>query len=132
MRANGVTNFPDPTAGPGGEGFNGIFTSVVGGPLTVDGITFSGPVAQAAEKACKVYLPPGGPPPALSAAQKQRILAFARCMRANGVPNFPDPTFGVGGPQPGGGQQAIDPSSPAVQQAASVCGKSGPHIRIEG
>jgi hypothetical protein len=44
-------------------------------------------------------------------------LAFARCMRANGVPNFPDPT-------PGGGfafQAAV--SSPALKGAQAKCQK---------
>jgi hypothetical protein len=42
-------------------------------------------------------------------------LAFARCIRSHGVPNFPDPS-------PGGGLlfalgAGINPSSPAVQAA---------------
>jgi hypothetical protein len=45
-------------------------------------------------------------------------LAFAECMRSNGVPNFPDPSpgggFVVGGP-------AINPSSPAVSAAKEKC-----------
>jgi hypothetical protein len=46
-------------------------------------------------------------------------LKFARCMRADGVPGFPDPSAG-GGFQfsPGSG---IDPSSRAVQAAQAKC-----------
>jgi hypothetical protein len=48
-------------------------------------------------------------------------LAFARCMRANGVPNFPDPT-------PGGGIRfqagaGLNPDAPAVEAARTKCQK---------
>lgn len=48
-------------------------------------------------------------------------LAFARCMRANGVPNFPDP-------KPGGGfdlsaAAGLDPATPAFRAAQSKCQK---------
>lgn len=123
MRANGVSHFPDPTTGPGGEGFNGLF--VTGdGSLTVDGISFAGPALKQAEGACKVYLPPGGPAPAVPESEKLQALAFARCLRAHGVPNFPDPSFSSGGgptPQNAG----INPSSPAVQVASEACGARG-------
>ncbi len=46
-------------------------------------------------------------------------LAFANCMRANGVPNFPDPNPG-GGFQLGSG---VVPSSPAFRSAQSKCAK---------
>ncbi|MGH3191316.1 MAG: hypothetical protein ACRDPY_20580 [Streptosporangiaceae bacterium] len=41
-------------------------------------------------------------------------LAFARCMRAHGVPNFPDPNGQAGQLGPASG---IDPSSPRFQAA---------------
>jgi hypothetical protein len=67
----------------------------------------------------------------MSASQRQAALRFAECMRANGVPNFPDPTetapngtarvlvlqgmvFALG--------SGIDPKSPAFRQAAPKCG----------
>lgn len=129
MRANGVPNFPDPTAGPGGEGFNGIGVPVGGKSLTVDGITFSGPALQTAEKACKAYLPPGnGPPPPISPAQKAKALAFARCIREHGVPGFPDPVFSgdrrVEIPSP----SDVNPNSPAFEQAMTACGGAGRSI----
>lgn len=54
-----------------------------------------------------------------SAAGGSGPLAFAECMRANGVPTFPDPNPG-GGFQLGGG---IDPSSPAFKAAEARCQK---------
>jgi hypothetical protein len=41
-------------------------------------------------------------------------LAFARCMRAHGVPKFPDPDGKGGQPGPGSG---VDPASQAFQAA---------------
>jgi hypothetical protein len=53
----------------------------------------------------------GGPNPA--------FLPFAKCMRANGVPNMPD----RGQITPGSG---INPSSPAFQRASQACRKQLP------
>jgi hypothetical protein len=126
MRAHGLPNFPDPTAGPGGEGFNGLFVSI-DGSMTVDGVSFSGPALKSAEKACKAFLPGGGgPPPAIPESRKLAAIAHARCMRAHGVPKFPDPTFPAGGGieiQIGPG---VDPQSPAFKQARVACGGMGP------
>jgi hypothetical protein len=62
-------------------------------------------------------------------------LKLAQCMRANGVPDFPDPTETA----PGGAARAlvlqgmafaigpgISPKSPAFRQAASRCGVRTP------
>lgn len=120
MRDNGLSNFPDPTAGPGGEGFNGI-TVTNTDALTVDGINFAGPALKTAEKACSEYLPLGGPAPQLSAAETARLLAFARCMRTHGVSNFPDPS--AGSPtKAAGGPNGLDLQAPAFRQAVTACG----------
>jgi hypothetical protein len=58
---------------------------------------------------------------------QQDALKYARCMRANGVPDFPDPNAGGGFLFRAGG--GVDPSSPAFQAARAKCGKllpSGP------
>ena len=75
MRANGVPSFPDP--GPGG--------------YQRSGINLQSPAAQSAMNACDKYLPPSGNPPPVPASVRHQELALANCMRANGVPNFPDP-----------------------------------------
>jgi hypothetical protein len=126
MRAAGLTNFPDPTQGPGGLGFNGIDLTP-GGELVVDGITFGGPALAKAQKRCAQYLPPKGPPPKPTAAEQAQAVKLAQCMRHNGVPNFPDPTFGVGQQKP----LPPDFNTPAFQHAVSVCGKGGA-LRIRG
>lgn len=128
MRANGVSSFPDPTQGSGGVGFNGLVVTAGATTMVVDGITFSGPALQRAQKACKAYLPPGGPPPALPASEKAAALANARCMREHGITNFPDPNFSAGAPgiHLGAG---LNPQSPAFEQAAKACGL-GAGIRV--
>jgi hypothetical protein len=123
MRDNGLSHFPDPSRGPNGGGIGfpeGLFVTNAG--LTVDGISFSGPALKKASQVCKTYLPPGGPPPTISAAQKRVMLRVAECMRANGAPNFPDPGAAPGGrgeakqvPLPGS-------NSPAFNHAVKVCG----------
>lgn len=70
---------------------------------------------------------PGGSTSATSAARSRAsapdagvsALAFARCMRANGVPNFPDPNPGGGFSFPAGA--GVDPYAPAVKAAQTKC-----------
>jgi hypothetical protein len=130
MRANGVSGFPDPTAGSGGEGFNGLGESNTG-TIIVDGQKFSGPVVQAAEKTCKEYLPGGaGPPPPISASRRAQLVIFAQCMRKHGIP-LPDPTFGTGGRVGINLGSGDSPGSPAFDAAAKACGGgSGANIAI--
>lgn len=76
MREQGITWFPDP----------------VGGRLTVSMPKGADPKKmQAAQEACKKYMPNGGTPPKTSAEQLEQERKLAKCMRENGVPNFPDP-----------------------------------------
>jgi len=53
-----------------------------------------------------------------------KALALANCMRAHGVPNFPDPTDGGGGVNLAG--TGINPQSPAFKSARQVCAKLAP------
>jgi hypothetical protein len=122
MRAHGLANFPDPTATAGGEGFPGGVARSITGTLVVNGITFSGPVAAAAEKACARFFTPSGPPPQPTSRERQAMLALARCMRTHGVPSFPDPTFSRAGPKATGPPAAVDPNSPAFKHAVAACG----------
>ncbi len=87
------------------------------------GMAFSGPAVVHAEKACKEYMPPSGPPPRISATQKAAMLASARCMRKHGVPSFPDPNFS--GNQINIGEGGVNPDSPAFKRAAAACGGLG-------
>ena len=123
MRAHGVSNFPDPTTGPGGgEGF-AISSALGSSTVTVDGTSFAGPVFTSAEKTCKLFGGGTAPPP-VSEKQKEQLVAFARCMRDHGFPDWADPTFPPGGGvQPGGPPGGADRNSPRVMHAAQTCNR---------
>ena len=130
MRANGVPSFPD--LGGGGH----VQVTAAGGSaaVTVNGVTVSGPAFARAMRTCKSdLLGPRATPPPPSAAQRARILALAKCMRANGVPNFPDPTFASGFVKvhASGNGSGIDPSSPSFQHASQVCGGALKSARVQ-
>ena len=61
----------------------------------------------------------GGIPAGASPSARQGLARFAACIRAHGVPGFPDPNaqgmFDVGG------NSGIDPSSPQFQAAEKKC-----------
>jgi hypothetical protein len=110
MRAHGVPNFPDPSAG--------------GGSQFPSGISPSSPAFKSAQQMCAKYAPGTAANHQLSAAQDQRLLALSRCMRTHGESNFPDPTPS----NLAASKQAIfrlDPSSPGFQKAAAMCGAPG-------
>jgi hypothetical protein len=83
MRANGVSNFPDPDAS---------------GNLTIDQVAngskldTSSPAWQQAISVCKSFEPSGFTGSKRSARQQSAARQFAQCIRQNGVPDFPDPT----------------------------------------
>jgi|HubBroStandDraft_6_1064221.scaffolds.fasta_scaffold40415_4 hypothetical protein len=62
------------------------------------------------------------PSPEGNASVEQQMLAFAECMRSDGVPSFPDPNAG-GGFRIGAGP---DPSSPTFKAAQAKCQKLMP------
>jgi hypothetical protein len=127
MRSHGVPGFPDP-------GSNGRFS-------LGSSIDPSSPQFEAAQKACQSLLPTGGSSFATQAAsgtispEKQaQLLRFARCMRAHGVPNFPDPTSQGIALSP-----SVDPKSPQFQAATQACrelapalGQGGAHTSAAG
>jgi hypothetical protein len=131
IRKHGVPDFPDPTFGAGGAQVN------LHAPLGM----LTSPAFERAQKECaKLGLELAGyaaQSEKPSAADLARWLAVARCMRAHGVPNFPDPAktmppnpatyparytavFNINGvlfaiPK------SIDPQAPAVKRAAAAC-----------
>jgi len=111
MRAHGITAFPDPNA----EGE----IALDGGPGT--GINPKSPQFKAASNACKPLMPPR----VISQAQQAKIkagnLRYARCMRAHGISDFPDPNSQGQlqiKAQPGGD---LDPNNPRYQAANKAC-----------
>jgi hypothetical protein len=82
MRSNGVSQFPDP-------GASGKFTiDAVANGSSLDTST---PAFAQAISACKALEPAGFTGTKRSSAQQSAALAFAQCIRANGVKDFPDP-----------------------------------------
>ena len=120
MRAHGVPNFPDPL--PSGGFARG----------TIDKHS---PAFQNAQKACVHLLKAGAAQPGPTAAQRTAGVTYARCMRAHGVPNFPDPVTSSPAPNTNAIVQGglifplgstIDPNSPAFKHADAACGQRGP------
>jgi len=110
MRAHGVPGFPDPDS-------NGHFN--------VDPQSASSQET-AADHVCHHLLNGGRQAPAGAQQQQLRqVLRYAQCMRAHGVPNFPDPQTSNGGI----GQHAgigldlgsINVHSPQFQSADHAC-----------
>src|ERR1700761_514827 len=92
MSSHGLSQFPDPGAPAAG----GSQVSILGSQLPPR-INVKAPSFQAALKTCMARFLAAHPRPPVSAAQKAALLRHARCMRAHGVPNFPDPRFPAGG-----------------------------------
>lgn len=65
----------------------------------------------------------GGVQVGIAVGSRKNALKFSRCMRANGVPNFPDPSGN--GIQFGSGN-GIDPRAPGVRAALQKCRKDLP------
>jgi hypothetical protein len=82
MRTNGVSAFPDPDAS---------------GELTIDAVAngssldTSTPAFEQAMSACKDLEPPGFTGGEVTPSMRTARLAFAQCVRDNGVKDFPDP-----------------------------------------
>lgn len=125
MRANGVRGFPDP--GP-----DGGFQFQAGSDTSP-----SSPAFEKARAKCQSLMPGLAPGTVThpSAQWLARMIEAAQCMRAHGVPSFPDPTTTIP-PMPTGGNglisdidgavfefpTSIDEQSPAFIHAARVCG----------
>jgi hypothetical protein len=105
MRSHGVPDFPDPKVTSEGE--------IISIPDDMPGV-------RSALRSCESLLPDGGVSSLAQQVQEQaELLEFAVCMRANGVPNFPDPT--VSGSRVTLRLDGIDRSSPRFAAAKRAC-----------
>jgi hypothetical protein len=108
IRSHGVPGFPDPDSK---------------GNFIIKGPELGGSAGQfrSADKACRHLLPNGGQ---MTAAQQQQALRqalkFSACMRAHGVPSFPDPTAEKGGISLSLGS-GLSPNSPQFRAAQQAC-----------
>jgi hypothetical protein len=117
MRQHGLPNFPDPVV-------------ATDGPAAGQGIlaksalkSYPDAVAQQAISACsaaldKANIATGPNSTNISQQELQARLALARCIRAHGVPNFPDPnpTTGDVTAPPG-----LNKNSPSILAAIQAC-----------
>jgi hypothetical protein len=111
MRDNGVPSFPDPVAKPDGSfGFER--------PDGVEPSALDDALESCQSEARAAGFDPGSL--AQDPEAQDTLLEFSRCMRANGVPDFPDPN-----PNGNGSLRsvfgAVDLESPQVQQAVESC-----------
>jgi hypothetical protein len=112
MRSHGITNFPDPNS-------NGVISGAIS-----DGVNPNSPQFQAAQKACQKYAGEGTPSPQQQAQAAANGLKYAQCMRAHGVPDFPDPNSNGGIAITGNGGSTnsdLNPNSAQFQAAQKVC-----------
>jgi hypothetical protein len=119
MRSHGVPDFPDPDS-------NGSFS-------LPDSVSSQ---ERAANQVCNHLLNAG---PQLNAAQTQHALGqlvkYAQCMRAHGVPGFPDPQTTPGGiGVPGGftfdtAGRNLRQRSPQYQAASEACQSLATHAK---
>jgi hypothetical protein len=109
MRDNGVPKFPDPDVN-GGLG------------VDLEKLGVSKEKVDAASDKCKQYLPNGGEPQKLDPEKLELVRQHSKCMRENGVPNFPDPDDN-GGISLDPTKLGMDPVGPQVKAAEKACEK---------
>jgi hypothetical protein len=68
----------------------------------------------------------GGTPPASSS--EATALKFAQCMRANGVPTYPDPTTGNSQAIHASSGSDLNPANPTFQAASTLCTKKTGYV----
>jgi hypothetical protein len=116
QRSHGVSNWPDPNS-------SGVFDK---SKVTLQQLGISSSRLQAALAACRHLLPNGGRPP--DQAERQQLTAkalrFSRCVRAHGVPSFPDP--GSDGRIPDPARVGVDQGSPKFEAANQACAADRP------
>jgi hypothetical protein len=117
MRSHGIHNWPDPNS-------DGQFNKV---DTTLQKLGVLQPQLQTAEKACQ-YLDPNDGQSEQADDQKMMnaMLRFARCVRAHGVKNWPDPVAESDPGEPGTpgfprNMPDIDQNAPKVKSAIKTC-----------
>jgi hypothetical protein len=114
VRSHGVPDFPDPVQTPsGGYGYR------------TAGIDPNSAAFQGALQVCNSLPSPwNSASRQLSTAQQQAWLNWAQCIRSNGLPSFPDPTFSGSQVHDSG----VGSSSPQLQQATEACKPQVPSV----
>jgi hypothetical protein len=112
MRSHGVPDYPDPQ-----------FTGSGGVQISPGSANTNSPAFKSAQGDCRRLLPNGGQPGGVTGAHaKAQEVTFANCMRAHGVPNFPDPSHDGAFDLPPG----LNPQAPQFSQAMQACKRAQP------
>lgn len=109
MRENGLPNFPDADA-------EGRIRISPPGSIDPDSAEFRG-----ASEACRDLAPAGWGEADAGPGDAEALLEFTRCMRENGVPDFPDPDPSTGVRNMFGRDAKLDPNDPKVRAALEIC-----------
>ena len=125
MRANGVKNFPDPSA-------TGDFA--IDTVANQSGVDTNSAAFTQARSACKDLEPSGFTGSKRTPEQQQAALKFAQCIRDNGVKDFPDPaidapliaTDWIPSTQQSGGMDILHAAMKACAGLAKDAGVTGP------
>jgi hypothetical protein len=112
MRSNGVPTFPDPDS-------QGHF------PPQSSASAQAKQASLAAQAACNHLLSSGGSAGTPQNQQEKFVFALkvARCLRARGFRNFPDPTVSSQGTSQSLSGAGIDPNSTQFQAEQTACEK---------
>lgn len=118
MRDNGI-DMSDPEVIAGGGAVQPAIPANPGGEQEGPPSAELQEKLQKANEACQHLMPEGGTQGQADPEAVEKMRNFAKCMRENGIENFPDP-------QPDGGMAVgpdtgIDPRDPAFQEAAKKC-----------
>jgi hypothetical protein len=108
MRENGVPTFPDPDS-------EGRIRIDPPGSINPDSAEF-----REASDACRHLATAGWGDAPAGPGDQEVMLKFARCMRENGLPDFPDPDPNAG-LQIFGPDSKLDPNDPKVKAALESC-----------
>jgi hypothetical protein len=118
MRNHGLSSFPDPTM----TDHNGQQVAYLTATIPIN----PSPAFKSAQNACRGILPRPINASAAQLAQQQQareqhLLAFAKCLRSHGIPDFPDPTSQGQLTLEMVNAAGIDPHAPTVLTAAKSC-----------
>lgn len=139
MRDNGI-DMPDPTFSEDGGMSIQIGPGEGAAPADKAEASELQEKMQKAMQACQKYMPNGGEMGKPNPEMQEKMRQFAKCMRDNGVENFPDPQENGGimiqGGGPGSGD-GLDPDDPTFKAAEEKCksylpfGGEGPKTQVQ-
>ncbi|MGO9873309.1 MAG: hypothetical protein ACLPVY_05865 [Acidimicrobiia bacterium] len=125
MRGNGTPNVADPTIDANGV-IHIVMPAQAGGQGQSLSVGAGGNAGGPGGGPCGAYLNAatsalrGGTP--LQKPDPAKLLKFSECMRAGGIPDFPDPS-GDGIHLSGGPGSDLNPNNPTFQSASKLCAK---------